>query len=118
MNRMRNKSTNTLTSELQKLISEPPITLDEFEKLIPMLTSNDKEVIRLGIELLKTYNYRDLRWTISSLSAYVGVSMDEFDITQCFNKNILDELCNRKLNFAFHKRFKESVKKWREESTL
>ena len=44
--------------------------------------------------------------------------MDEFDITQCFNKNILDELCNRKLNFAFRKRFKESVKKWREESTL
>lgn len=115
---MRNKSTSTLTSELQKLISKPPITLNEFEKLIPMLTSNDKEIVRLGIELLKTYNYRDLRWTISSLSAYVGVSMDEFDITQCFNKNVLDEWCNRKLNFAFRKKFEESIKRWREESTL
>lgn len=83
MNRMRNKTIDTLRSELRKLISKPPITLNEFEKLIPMLTSDDKEIVRLGIEFLKTYNYRDLRWTISTLSMYVGVSIDEFDITQC-----------------------------------
>lgn len=34
------------------------------------------------------------------------------------NKNILDELCNRKLSFAFHKKYEEFVKRWREESTL
>ena len=63
MNRMRNKSTNTLTSELQKLISEPPITLDEFEKLIPMFLSDDLEIVTLGIELFQTYDYSELFFT-------------------------------------------------------
>lgn len=61
MNKMGNKTTNTLESELRKLTSKSPITLNEFEKLIPMLISDDKDIVRLGIELLKTYNYRDLR---------------------------------------------------------
>lgn len=101
-----------LEFELRKLTSKPLLTIDEFEKLIPMLISDDKEIVRLGIELFKTYDYKDLRLTISSLSAYVGVNMGEFDINwYCFNNNVLDELCNRKLNFAFHKKFEESVRR-------
>jgi len=108
---MRDKTTNTLESELRKLISKPSITLNEFKKLIPMLTSNDKEVIRLGIEFLKTYNCSELRWTIGSLSAYVGVNMDEFNITSNLSRNFLDELCNRELSLAFQKKFEESIKR-------
>ena len=37
--------------------------------------------------------------------------MDEFNITSNFSKNPLDELCNRKLNFAFQKKFEESIKR-------
>ena len=61
MDRMGNKTTDTLESELRKLISKPHITYAEFKKLIPMLTSNDKEITRLGIEFLKTYDCSELK---------------------------------------------------------
>lgn len=102
MNRMRNKTTNTLKSELRKLTSKPLLTIDEFEKLIPMLISEDKEVVRLGVELFKTYDYESFPRTVLEICLCCNISSREFD-AQNVNKNIVDNYCSKKLNYAKYK---------------
>lgn len=100
---MGNKTTNTLTSELQKLISKPSITWNEFKKLIPMLISDDREVVRLGVELFKTYDYKNFPLTIYEICFVCDINIKEFDIPENINRNILDYYCSRMLNKAIYK---------------
>lgn len=102
MNRMGNKTIDTLGSELRKLISKPLLTIDEFKRLIPMLISDDKEVVRLGIELFKTYDYKSFPRTALEICLCCNISTKEFDI-QNVNSNIIDEYCSKKLNCAMYK---------------
>lgn len=92
-----------LEPELKKLISKPQLTINEFKKLIPMLISDDEEVVRLGIELFKTYDYKNFPLTVYEICLGCNINNKEFDIPENINRNLLDYYCSKMLNKAICK---------------
>ena len=56
----------------------PKITIDDFEKLIPMFVSDDTEINKLGIELFKTFDYSDLPYTTGILLLRLSLDSSTF----------------------------------------
>ena len=44
------------------------ITIEDFDKLLTLFLSDDRDVVILGLEMLQTYDYSDLRKTITDLN--------------------------------------------------
>ena len=48
--------------------NKPKITVEDFDKLLTLFLSDDRDVVILGLEMLQTYDYSDLRKTITNLN--------------------------------------------------
>jgi hypothetical protein len=53
---------------MQSVFDKPKITVEDFDKLLTMFLSDDRDVVILGLEMLQTYDYSDLRKTITDLN--------------------------------------------------
>ena len=53
---------------MQLQFDKPKITIEDFDKLLTMFLSDDRDVVILGLEMLQTYDYSDLRETITDLN--------------------------------------------------
>lgn len=53
---------------MQLQFDKPKITIEDFDKLLTMFLSDDRDVVILGLEMLQTYDYSDLRRTITDLN--------------------------------------------------
>ena len=53
---------------MQSAFDKPKITVEDFDKLLTLFLSDDRDVVILGLEMLQTYDYSDLRKTITNLN--------------------------------------------------
>ena len=53
---------------MQFAFDKPKITIEDFDKLLTMFLSDDRDIVILGLEMLQTYDYSDLRETIKDLN--------------------------------------------------
>lgn len=53
---------------MQSVFDKSKITIEDFDKLLTMFLSDDRDVVILGLEMLQTYNYSDLKETIRDLN--------------------------------------------------
>ena len=104
---------------MQSAFDKPKITVEDFDKLLTLFLSDDRDVVILGLEMLQTYDYSDLRKTITNLNWGIiwnrNIPYDLLVGIKWNYKSTIDKIALSLFRFKWNQKYQTDSWRWSEE---